>query len=362
MKIKRLNITNFRNLSSLYIEPSPNFNVIFGNNGTGKTSFLEAISYIGLGRSFRQSKYQSLVKESEQFFAINAHILNDDSSYIDEIGICRYKERNKPIQLKVNQQSTNRISDIVRMLSVQVIHPQCSQLILGGPEYRRSFIDWGLFYSDASYIELWNKYQKILSQRNSLLKQKTQDDYIEFWNNILSETGEMISEKRENYLNKLLPYFFENLSKFLPNFDFDFVYQKGWENGSNLGSMLALNIEKDRLLGYTFYGCHRADLKIKCNQFAASEMLSRGQLKLLVCAMSLAQGQLLKSLSSKSCVYLIDDLSSELDLTSRQLLLDQLVSSDNQVFLTNISKDIELPQSSSTSFLDIEASIKDFIS
>lgn len=362
MKIERLNITNFRNLSSLCIEPSPNFNVIFGNNGTGKTSLLEAISYIGLGRSFRQSRFQSLIKESEPFFAINARILIDDSSYIDEVGLCRFRERNKPLQIKINNQSSNRISDIVSKLSVQVIHPQCFELILGGPEYRRSFIDWGLFYSEAGYIDLWNKYQKILVQRNSLLKQKASYDYIEFWDNILSETGEIISKKREDYLNKLLPFLQKNLLNFLPNFSFDFVYQKGWENGSNLGSMLALNIEKDRLLGYTFYGCHRADLKIKCNQFAASEMLSRGQLKLLVCAMSLAQGQLLKSLSSKSCIYLIDDLSSELDLTSRQLLLEHLVSGDNQVFLTNISKDIELPQSSSTSFLDIAASIKDYIS
>ena len=149
MKIERLNITNFRNLSSLCIEPSPNFNVIFGNNGTGKTSLLEAISYIGLGRSFRQSRYQSLIKESEQFFAINALIRNDESSYADEVGLCRFKERNKPLQMKINQQISNRISDIVRKLSVQVIHPQCFELILGGPENRRSFIDWGLFYSET---------------------------------------------------------------------------------------------------------------------------------------------------------------------------------------------------------------------
>lgn len=96
--------------------------------------------------------------------------------------------------------------------------------------------------------------------------------------------------------------------------------------------MLNLNIEKDRVLGYTFYGCHRAELRIKCNNFSASETLSRGQLKLLVCAMRLSQGYLLKHQVGKNCIFLIDDLSSELDANSRMLLLNELKECDSQVF------------------------------
>ena len=119
--------------------------------------------------------------------------------------------------------------------------------------------------------------------------------------------------------------------------------------------MLDSNLEKDRILGYTFYGCHRADLKIKCNNFSASETLSRGQLKLLVCAMRLAQGSLLKQQIGKSCVYLIDDLSSELDPISREILLNDLKDCKSQVFLTIISKDIQTP--SDALYIDIEKEI-----
>ncbi len=169
----------------------------------------------------------------------------------------------------------------------------------------------------------------------------------------MSELSENISELRENYLESLLPILSEKLSLFLPDFSFEFSYSKGWEKGISLSSVLALNIEKDRNLGYTFYGCHRADLKIKTNNFPASELLSRGQLKLLVCAMRLAQGELLKQEANKRCIYLIDDISSELDERSRSILLQDLRKSDNQVFITNIAKDIKIQECEDAKLIDI---------
>lgn len=353
MKIKRLLIQNFRNIAFLDLSPSPSFNVIYGANGTGKTSFLEAISYLGFGRSFRTSKYQSLIKDEDPFFSISADLLRDEDSFTDEVGVIRYRQKSQNSVISVNTTRSSRIIDLIDKTSVQVIHPQGINLVLEGPELRRNYLDWGIYYTLPEYKKIWSDYKRLLNSRNALLRDKQDLSYLEFIDNPLSELSENISELRENYLESLLPILSEKLSLFLPDFSFEFSYSKGWEKGISLSSVLALNIEKDRNLGYTFYGCHRADLKIKTNNFPASELLSRGQLKLLVCAMRLAQGELLKQQANKRCIYLIDDISSELDERSRSILLQDLRKSDNQVFITNIAKDIKIQECEGAMLIDI---------
>ena len=247
---------------------------------------------------------------------------------------------------------------MVDKISVQVIHPQGIDLILGGPEYRRNFIDWGAYYSFPNFKNCWYRYKKLLSQRNSMLKRREPAENIQVWDEELSKVSEEITTFREQYIDLLKPILLQKLSSFLPQFEFEILFSKGWENGLQLRSVLNLNIEKDRVLGYTFYGCHRAELRIKCNNFSASETLSRGQLKLLVCAMRLSQGYLLKHQVGKNCIYLIDDLSSELDANSRMLLLNELKECDSQVFLTNITNKLEIPSCSGNSFINIEESIE----
>ena len=352
MKLSHIVLQNYRNLQYIDLSPSESMNVVFGKNGSGKTSLLEAISYLGLGRSFRTPKYQYLINNEQEFFAIAADVLRDDSSLHDTLGICRY--RNKNIAIKVNSQNTNRLMDLIDKFCVQVIHPQGVDLILEGPELRRNFIDWGIFYSQTEFKNSWLNYRKLLSQRNTLIKQKATFSMFSVWDELLAEYGEKIDNNKKKYLEDLTSILKENLRLFLPNFEFDFHYQKGWTNGLQLRTVLNSNLEKDSVLGYTFYGCHRAEIKIKCNNFLASEILSRGQLKLLVCAMRLSQGQLLKEQTGKNCVYLIDDLSSELDSNSQQLLLSLIQKLDSQVFITNINKQLELPNFKDVLYINIE--------
>lgn len=358
MKISHLRILNYRNISSLDIEPSTLFNVIYGKNGSGKTSLLEAISYLGYGRSFRDARYQSLIREEQPYFAISADVIRDSTDLSDRIGVCRYRNRNQSLEISINSNKSTRLVDLVDKISVQVIHPQGIDLILGGPEYRRNFIDWGAYYSFPNFKNCWYRYKKLLSQRNSMLKRREPAENIQVWDEELSKVSEEITTFREQYIDLLKPILLQKLSSFLPQFEFEILFSKGWENGLQLRSVLNLNIEKDRVLGYTFYGCHRAELRIKCNNFSASETLSRGQLKLLVCAMRLSQGYLLKHQVGKNCIYLIDDLSSELDANSRMLLLNELKECDSQVFLTNITNKLEIPSCSGNSFIDIEKSIE----
>ncbi len=357
MHISRLIVQNCRNISYLDISPSSNFNLIYGPNGSGKTSLLESISYLGLGRSFRTNKYVSLIKREKDNFTISAKVNGDDSSYSDTVGITRFKNRGKGMVVSINSERSARLLDLIDKLSVQVIHPQGIDLILGTPEQRRSYIDWGIYYLYPEFKNHWVNYKKILSQRNYLLKSNASYDEIQLWDDALSSISEKITQFREEYIKKLLPILDKKLSQFLPDFEFNFFFQKGWENGLSLRSALDFNLEKDRVLGYTFYGCHRADLRVKCNGFLASETLSRGQLKLLVCAMRLSQSHLLREQQGKNCIFLIDDLNSELDPHSRHLLLDDLIDCKCQVFLTNISEHIDIPDHIECNYIDISTSI-----
>lgn len=357
MHITRLIVQNCRNISYLDINPSSSFNLIYGPNGSGKTSLLESISYLGLGRSFRTSKYLSLIRKGTESITISAKVKADKSEFEDTLGISRFKSRSKGMMVSVNSEHSSRLLDLVDRISVQVIHPQGIDLILGSPELRRSYIDWGIYYLYPEFKQLWMNYKKLLSQRNFLLKKNASVEEIQLWDDALSSISENITSIREEYLQKLYPILREKLQQFLPDFEFDFNFQKGWENGLQLRSALDFNLEKDRILGYTFYGCHRADLRVKCNGFLASDTLSRGQLKLLVCAMRLSQSLLLRQQSGNNCIFLIDDLNSELDPHSRHLLLDDLIDCRCQVFLTNISEQIDIPDHIECKYINIATSI-----
>lgn len=159
------------------------------------------------------------------------------------------------------------------------------------------------------------------------------------WNEAIADLSERITQKRLNYLADLQIVLQEIIEQFLPNFKLKFELYFGWDKSLDLRSQLAQNLEKERGLGYTLYGCHRADLKIKNHNLAAGATLSRGQLKMLVYAMRLAQGMLLKQQSHRSCIYLIDDLNSELDENSQRRLLNTLIECQHQVFISNIQSD-----------------------
>ncbi len=357
MHISRLFINNFRNIEWLDFEPSPEINLIFGPNGSGKTSLLESICYLGLGRSFRSSRFQNLIANGKSGFIVSAKVLSDDNLE-NTLGIARNRSRGDDLQISINKKRVSKLVDLVDHICVQIIHPQGIELITGSPELRRHFIDWGVYFINSEYKNIWSEYKRILSQRNVLLKRRASGDEIVIWDDILCQLSEKITVLRQDYLDKFIPIFEQKIKEFLPDFDINIFLSKGWDNSVDLRSLLSLNLEKDRLLGYTFYGCHRADLKIKTSQLSASETLSRGQLKLLMCAMKLSQGALLYKQTGHRCIYLIDDFTSELDLNSRAVLLKDLSCFSNQVFITNIAGDIDLPSHKNILRLDISKSIQ----
>lgn len=340
MRINRLIVSNFRNLGYVDIKPSPGFNVIYGKNGAGKTSILEAVSFLAVGRSFRGGSLSSLVKQGEERFSLFAAVSREDDPAGPEtrLGVSRGR-RNGEGEIALNGNRNARLSDIIRHICVQVIHPMAAELITGSPEERRHFMDWGLFYHFRDAARAFGNYRKVLAHRNQLLRENAPAKAFTVWNTLLSELAESITELRREYLEILSGPLNAVLGQFLPEMTLSFDLSPGWAKDKPLEEVLESGLERDKALNYTFSGSHRADLRVKVNGQNAAWILSRGQLKLLVCALRLAQAQSLREKTGMTSIFLIDDMGAELDERSRKIFTDNLTSSQSQIFMTNIELD-----------------------
>lgn len=331
MTLSRILVEDFRNIEQLDVSLSPEFNIICGDNGSGKTSLLEAIYFLSHGRSFRSNSIINLIKYNKNKFTLFSQLENTDDN---SIGIEKEKKGNGT--LKINGNSGKKISELANILPVQLINPEGFTLLTGGPKFRRSFIDWGIFYSQPEFYLTWQKIKKLTQQRNALLKKKC--NYVEFtfWDKELANLTTQLSHWRQEYVIMLASEANKLCKIFLPELSIDFSYYRGWDRNIDYLDYLKNNFKRDLDFGYTYNGSHKADLRIKIGSVAVNEVLSRGQLKLLMCALRLAQGQYLAKVTGKKSIYLIDDFASELDIHRRELLITTLVKTQAQVFVSCI--------------------------
>jgi DNA replication and repair protein RecF len=337
MLISRLSIQNFRNLSPITLQLSPHMNAFYGANGSGKSSILEAIYYLGRGKSFRTHIADRLVQDNTQEFVLFAELTDtaDSSGTPAKIGLSRHLR--KPLQIKINAEPAKSIAELASYLPLQFINHDSYQLITEGPKVRRQYLDWGLFHVEPKFFSLWKQAEKILKQRNSLLKTTCSQALLQPWSEQYAAVSQQLAELRQAYFAELLPYCEQTMQQLLNFSDIRINYYRGWHHQKDLLQLLTHNIGKEAQLGYTLYGAHRADIKIEYQQRPAQDFLSRGQQKLLVTALALAQGQLFQQKTQQRCLYLIDDLPAELDSEKQQLLADYLATIKAQVFVTGVS-------------------------
>ncbi len=332
MQLMRLKANSFRNLAELDLEFSPCFNFIYGPNGSGKSSLLEAIYFLSLGRSFRSSLSSRAIQYDAKSFNLFSVILGQRST---TLGLEKIRQGKTKIKIGNN---TNSVSELAKLLPLQLINPNSYQLLSGGPRARRQFIDWGVFHVEPQFFQIWQRFQQVLKQRNAALQQQVPINQIKVWDVELIEAANKITLLRENYIQQLNPLITELMRKLLTLQGLSIDFYQGWEKKISLGSILTSSISRDYKLSYTQFGPHRADLLIKLNGHPVHEVLSRGEQKLLTCALQLAQGILLKNVTTKSCIYLFDDLFAELDLTKQNMLMHLLHSLEAQVFITAIEE------------------------
>lgn len=335
MTIQSLTLTNFRNIASAELEPAAGINLLVGKNASGKTSLLEAIYLLSLARSFRSKKINSLIKHEAASFTIFAQIkANETTSY--SLGIQRALKSTET-EILFRGQKPAGVAELTATLPVQLINPDAFRLLEGSPNERRQFIDWGVFHVEPNFILCWKRFQRALKQRNSLLRRGRIDTLeLQLWERELALNGEQMTAYRQTYLDELKPLFDSLLARFLKDQQVTYSFQRGWDRSVSLTESLFNARTKDSEQGFTQAGPQRADLRISVNGYSAMDVLSRGQQKLIVSALKLAQGALLSAVRNKQCVYLIDDLPAELDKQHRRVFCEVLEQQSGQVFITGV--------------------------
>ena len=326
MSITRLDIHHVRSISSARLALHPRYNVFYGENGSGKTSLLEAVYLLGSGHSFRTRDIAALVSNGQDSLTVFARLAADD--------VMSIQKSREGTFVRLNQRPCSRRSELAAFLPCQVFYQDIFEIIDAGPSVRRSLLDWGLFHVKQEYHALWKDYRRVLKQRNALLRQKA--NYTSFipWDKQLVDLSEALDVLRADYCKGLFASFESTLSALTPLLC-TLHYEKGWdkkETGKKLATILVDQFEMDSLRQYTHSGAHQADISFGLPLLKAKQSLSRGQQKIVLIALKLAQAQLLAA----PCVYLFDDITSELDGAHVQRFFNLLTQVQGQFLFTAI--------------------------
>ncbi|MDI1301557.1 MAG: DNA replication/repair protein RecF [bacterium] len=336
MTLTRLEIAHVRNLQSVALLPHPRLNLLVGANGSGKTSVLEALHLLGLGRSFRSGRARRLVNDGQPDCTVFA-------AFGDEGQAAIRRGANGDTELRLDNRSQITMAELAQRLPLALLDPESMDLFDAGSKPRRAQLDWGVFHVEHRFYPVWLRYQRALKQRNSLLRSGSIGRLESaVWDSELAVSAGLLHSLRHEYVARWKPLWEARIQGFLPEQDLTLEYNPGWDVAHDLAGLLAANWDKDQERGHTQLGPHRADLRVRRGSAPADELLSRGQKKLVVCALKLSQVSLLQE-AGRHCVLLVDDLASELDAISRQRLIDYLAASGAQVFITCIEPDAVLP-------------------
>lgn len=337
MSLTRLDIFNIRNIRRASLNPSQN-NLIFGNNGAGKTSVLEAIYLLSNGKTFRAGAMENLISHGQEECIVSGKW--DDKS----IGIERHKSG--LIKMRVNSQNVKRVSELSRIIPVHIIDPNAIELVEGSPNERRRFLDFTMFHVEHSYLEVLKNFQNALKQRNALLKQILTDRAklkdLEYWDNLYVGYAVALNRMRhETFYDVLVPWIKEVTDYLLPEFEISTTLIDGCkEYREEEDFRKELNRSRDQDLKYksTQLGPHRADIILKYKGKLAKDYLSRGQKKLLTYGVRLAPAMMLKKKKYEIGQILIDDMPSELDVNSVEKICQVLLQIEGQNTLTAVDR------------------------
>jgi len=332
MQLSQVQIRDFRNLSHIEFEPCDGVNLIFGLNASGKTSLLESIYYLSHLRSFRTSHLSDLINHKANSLSLFAKAQDHLQNQIP-IGIKRSKHT---LDVRANQKNIQRVADITAILPVLAIHPDSYRLITGSPTERRAYIDWGVFHVEHGFFDAWQRYKKALSQRNAALRSSQKASYCKLWDRELDQAALHIDALRSSYIQELQPYLAGHIAQFFPDQAVTVEYRRGWKSDQSLMSVLEQTLERDVYRGFTQVGPHRADLYIQIDGKSAQTGISRGQQKVLVALLKMAQVEQFTISATKHCILLYDDLAAELDEYHRDKILTVLQRMPIQLFLTAI--------------------------
>ena len=332
MWIETLRLENLRRFGQAELALAPGPNLILGPNGAGKTTLLEAAHILSYGRSFRRSSRDALTRLGEGGFRVFAR-LKGPAGQGHRLGLERANGRWLG---RLDDAPVERLSDLFAVCAVCCFEPGSHELISGGAELRRAFLDWGLFHVEPQFLDFWRRYQRALKQRNALLRAEAPDPAFAAWDVELVRSGTALNAMRQRYVELLRPEFTAVAATLLPELGTaGLAFDPGFEAATPeaYAEQLGARLARDRVRQTTGRGPHRADWLPQYPGAPVREHLSRGQEKLTALAAVLAQARLFRHGKGEWPVVLLDDLPSELDYRHQATVLD-LLFEGAQVLIT----------------------------
>ncbi|RLT96036.1 DNA replication/repair protein RecF [Ketobacter sp.] len=339
MRLLSLEVSNLRNLQSVSLLPHPNTNFVIGANGSGKTSLLESIALLSNGRSFRTPDSKKLIRHgSDQLVVFSA--IESEHSGKHRVGIS--KSGKGITSAKLDGKLQQKVSALAKVFPVISIETNSMELIEGGPSLRRSLLDWGMFHVEHRFLEIWGQYRAGLKQKNALLKsgKKVNTTELQHWNRVIAHFGERLDIERTQYCDALIEQFGRiRHDYFESELEIQFRYRPGWDKATfvTLEQCLSEKMESEIQRASCLYGPHRADLDILWNGSLAKDICSRGQKKLVLYGVRLAQIAYMMRKTGVSPILLLDDLPAELDEKNINNVIRFLKEFPCQTFITAIS-------------------------
>ncbi len=330
--IRRFKVSDFRCIETAELTFSPEFNLIYGSNASGKTSLLEALAYLGRGKSFRGASTSNLVRHGASEFVLFGEAVTEGPSR--RLGVRNSREG---LEVRIDGSDEGGVAALADALPLQVIDPEVHSLVAGGPELRRRFLDWVAFHVEHDHLHIWRRFRRALKQRNAALKAGSSTASIRSWNAEFVELSNQLDGSRRRSLEVATDSLMEYGLGLLGT-ELGFEYQQGWSKDKSLEQSLEEGLARDRQHGATQHGPHRGDLKISYDERQARKLVSRGQQKLLASAMILAATETAQSALERPLLLLLDDPAAELDGDSLARLLDAVAGLGCQVVATSLEK------------------------
>ena len=340
MRLQRVVIDHIRNLHDVSIDLSAHLNILFGENASGKTSFLESLHVLAYAKSFRSHHFRHIVNRDAQFLRVTGQLVEAGHQSIP-MGV---EFREGRLRMRAGGRNLKKTSELAQHLPIIIIHQECQRLLTDGPKFRRKFLDWGVFHVEHRFLTAWRRYVRALRQRNTVLQGRKGRAAVSAWDQELQVSALAIHDYRQAYCQGLIPVWQDCFRQLLVGCDDVTVnYQAGWNPEQGFTAALKASYELDTRRGFTHVGPHRADLSIRVGGVAAHERLSRGQQKLLICAMLVAQAQVYRQYTDRPCVFLVDDLKAELDQEHVERVMQLLKGLDAQIIMTATEKEVLEP-------------------
>ena len=340
MILKRISILNYKNLEQVELDFSDKMNCFIGQNGMGKTNLLDAVYYLSFCKSATNPIDSQNMMHHQDFFVIQG-FYETEMGDTEEI-YCGMKRRQKK-QFKRNKKEYTRLSDHIGFVPLVMVSPSDAELISGGSEERRRFMDVVISQYDKEYLEALIRYNKALQQRNTLLKseQGFDEELMEVWEEMMAASGEVVYRKRCAFIEEFIPIFQAFYSQISQHKEaVDLVYESHAQQG-NLAQLLKESRQRDQIMGYSLKGIHKDDLLMQLGDYPIKKEGSQGQNKTYLIALKLAQFDFLRRTGSHTTpLLLLDDIFDKLD-ASRVEQIVKLVAGDKfgQIFITDTNRD-----------------------